>query len=434
MKRGAETAFLPAALEVEATPPSPAGRAILWAILVVFAFGCAWATYGQVDIVAVAQGRVIPNGHSKTVQPLEIGTVTAIHVAEGQAVEKDELLIALDDSRARADIERLSEELSLAEASVARYRRLGAWLEGENSSKPENFAINLDPLLVRTWREFEDRLRVLAGERDRRLAEQRSARFQVEKLRLILPIVSRRAKDQQGLAERKLLPEQQYLETEQERLEVEHELASKRSRLDELEAAIRELEMRAELARSEFYREVLERAGLAARERMAAETELAKARSNLNARKIKAPVAGIVQQLAVRNTGAVVTPAQELMVIVPQDRAIEVEALLENKDIGFVHVGQSAEIKIDAFPFTRYGTIAGEVIDLSNDAVADEQRGLVYKMRVRMNSAEIQVQEKLLSLTPGMTVTVESRTGSRRLIEFFLSPLLRYADESVRER
>jgi len=434
MSRGPETAFLPAALEVEATPPSPAGRAILWTILAVFALACAWATYGQVDIVAVAQGRIIPNGHSKTVQPLEIGTVTAIHVAEGEAIAKGDLLLELDSSRARADVERLDEELKAAEASLARYRHLVVWLQGDDSLGRDAPAVANDALLIRTWREFEDRLRVLAGERDRRLAELRSARFQVDKLRLTLPIINRRASGQKGLAERKLLPEQRYLEAEQERLEVKHELASKHSRVEELQAAIRELEIRTELARSEFYREVLERAELATRERTAAEKELTKARSKLSARTIRAPVDGVVQQLAVHNIGAVVTPAQELMVIVPQKRDIEVEAYLENKDIGFVQVGQSAEIKIDAFPFTRFGTILGEVVDLSDDAVADEQRGLVYKMRVQMNSTEIQVHGKPLPLTPGMTVAVESRTGSRRLIEFFLSPLLRYADESARER
>ena len=122
------------------------------------------------------------------------------------------------------------------------------------------------------------------------------------------------------------------------------------------------------------------------------------------------------------------------MVIVPQDGVLEVEAVLENKDIGFVEVGQSAEIKVDTFPFTKYGTVAGHVVDLSDDAVADDREGLVYKMRVAMESARVNVNGKQVRLSPGMSVTVESKTGTRRLIEFFLSPLLRYANESTRER
>jgi hemolysin D len=165
-----------------------------------------------------------------------------------------------------------------------------------------------------------------------------------------------------------------------------------------------------------------------------AEQELIKARTRLRARTLVAPVAGVVQQLAVHSIGAIVTPAQQLMVIVPGNDRLEVEAMLENKDIGFVEVGQQAEIKVDTFPFTKYGTIEGEVLDLSNDAVADEAKGLVYKMRVSMKQDSLRVNGRQVTLSPGMTVTVESRTGTRRLIEFFLSPLLRYADESVRER
>ena len=122
------------------------------------------------------------------------------------------------------------------------------------------------------------------------------------------------------------------------------------------------------------------------------------------------------------------------MVIVPQDDALEVEAILENKDIGFVQVGQKTEVKVDTFPFTKYGTIPGEVVGLSNDAVSDEQKGLVYKMRVLMERSAIEVNSNWVPLVPGMTVTVESKTGTRRMIEFFLSPLLRYRHETGRER
>ena len=147
-----------------------------------------------------------------------------------------------------------------------------------------------------------------------------------------------------------------------------------------------------------------------------------------------APVDGSVQQLAVHNVGAIVTPAQELMIIVPRNEQLEVEAVLENKDVGFVAPGQRVEIKVDAFPFTRYGTIPGKVATLSGDAVADDRRGLVYAMRVRMEQMSMRVDGDLVPLTPGMSVTAEAITGTRRVIEYFLSPLLRYGNESIRER
>lgn len=150
--------------------------------------------------------------------------------------------------------------------------------------------------------------------------------------------------------------------------------------------------------------------------------------------KLTAPVDGVIQQLAIHTVGGVVTPAQQLMLVVPRNNLLEVEAFVQNKEIGFVETGQKAEIKIETFPFTRYGTIDAEIINISNDAIADENLGLVYAARVLMKESVIQVGQKLVNLTPGMAVTVEVKTGKRKLIDFLMSPLLRYKDESMRER
>ena len=162
--------------------------------------------------------------------------------------------------------------------------------------------------------------------------------------------------------------------------------------------------------------------------------ELNKAR-DLNSRQVLyAPVDGKVQQLAVHTIGGVVTPAQPLMLLVPTEAELEVEAWLENKDIGFVTVGQDAEVKIHTFPFTKYGIIEGKVIDMTQDAVVDEQQQFRYKMKVSMGKSNIQVNERLVNLIPGMAVSAEIKTGKRRLIEYVMAPLMRYRKESVRER
>ena len=153
-----------------------------------------------------------------------------------------------------------------------------------------------------------------------------------------------------------------------------------------------------------------------------------------NLQGITAPVDGVIQQLAIHTIGGVVTPAQELMVIVPDQQQLEAEVFIENKDIGFVEENHEAEIKVDAFPFTKYGMIEGKITNISNDAVENENLGWVFMSRVAMFDDKIQVGEKLVNLTPGMSVTVEVKTGKRRLIEFFLSPLLRYRQESAKER
>ena len=149
---------------------------------------------------------------------------------------------------------------------------------------------------------------------------------------------------------------------------------------------------------------------------------------------LTAPVDGTVQQLAVRTVGGVVTPAQALMVIVPKDDALEVEAFLENKDIGFVNAGQAAEVKIETFPFTKYGTIPARLTQVSHDAINDEKRGLIYSTRAKLARATVQVEDKTVNLSAGMAVSLEIKTGKRRVIEYFLSPLLQHGSESLRER
>lgn len=434
MRREVETAFLPAALEIERTPASPAGRAIIWTIVALFIAAGGWAALSEVDIVVVAQGRIIPSGHSKAVQALEMGTVTGIHVADGQDVEAGEVLIELDSDSTTADVTNLLAQRDSSARESARLRRLAEWLAQNSMPATAEIAGEDDTLLLRRWREHRDKVSVLHTERDKRSAEQRTAGQQVEKLRAIMPIVSRRANDQKNLSKQKLLSEQDYLKTEQARLERLHELRMYESRVDELAAAIGEIDARIALTRSEFARQVSESLDEVERRHATIAQELIKAEARLKAQTITAPVSGVVQQLAVHSVGAVVTPAQVLLVVVPKDEVLEVEATIENRDIGFVEPGQAVAIKVDAFPFTRYGTIAGRVIGIASDAVADEARGLVYKMRVALERSQIAVNGNPVALGPGMTVAVETRTGTRRLIEFFLGPLLRYKDESVRER
>ncbi|MBU6952826.1 HlyD family type I secretion periplasmic adaptor subunit [Hahella sp. HN01] len=174
-------------------------------------------------------------------------------------------------------------------------------------------------------------------------------------------------------------------------------------------------------------READTRAALLQEERIKAEQRSRQTR-------LTAPIDGTVQQLAVHTVGGVVTPAQELMLVVPEHSEMEVEALVLNKDIGFVQEGQSAEVKVDTFNFTKYGIIDAELVDLSDDAIQDENLGLVYKARLKLKQDGLTVENQYVRLSPGMSVTSEIKTGQRRLIEYFLSPLLRYKQESLGER
>lgn len=132
--------------------------------------------------------------------------------------------------------------------------------------------------------------------------------------------------------------------------------------------------------------------------------------------------------------GRVVTPAQQLIVIVPSDQPVEVEATLENKDVGFVPTDQLVTVKVETFTFTKYDTVEGEVVSISNDSIEDEKRGPIYSSRIRLKSDSVMIKGQRVALTPGMSVTAEVKTDQRRVIDYFLSPLQQHINESLRER
>ena len=436
---GEELDFLPAALEIQQRPPSPLGRAIGWTLMLLFLLTIAWATLGSADIVAVAQGRIIPNGHNKVIQPLEMSMIKTIHVHEGAQVAAGETLVDLDDQSVRADLQNIQQELSNLEQEHTRLTILEKLLQSD--VLPVKPAVTADgltllqrQLLSAQWSEHQANLKALQAERRKRQAEQVSLQQQVHKLEAVLPLVAKRAETLRRLSEKKFLGESEFLEMEQERLEIENDLATNRKRADEIIAAIAEIDAQQEQVQRRFLSQVLLERQQNRKRSEALIQEQVKAASRLNAYTLVSPIDGVVQQLAVHTLGGIVTPAQQLMVIIPDQAVLEVEALVENRDIGFVREGQQVEVKIDAFPFTKYGIIPAEVTDLSNDAINDEVKGLVYKAKVTLKESRIRVDQKWVNLSPGMTVTAEVKTGTRRLIEFFLAPLLRYRQESIRER
>ncbi len=436
-----EAQFLPAALSLQETPVSPAPRMTMWMLIGFAGLAVLWATFGHIDVVATAQGKVVPNGRIKTIQPFETATVKAIHVTDGQAVKSGDVLIELDATTAQADQDRVQGDLDAARLQVARGRALLAALDsvrapglvrptGVNDAR---FA-EAQRLLAGQMAEYGARQSRIEAEAARREAELRSTQELVRKLEQTVPIARQRAQDFKNLVDQNFVSRHGYLEREQARIEQEADLANLRSRLKEIEAALQEVRgQRAGLV-AETRRISLDSITEGQQKVAALEQELRKADSRGQLMQLTSPVDGTVQQLAVHTVGGVVTPAQPVMVIVPRDNALEVEAFLENKDIGFVKPDQDAEVKIETFQYTRYGTIHAKVVSVSHDAINDEKRGLIYSTRVKMEKASINVDGTPIGLSPGMAVSVEIKTGKRRVIEYFLSPLMQHAGESLRER
>lgn len=436
-----EAEFLPAALELQDTPVSPAPRIAMWLIMTFALIAVVWAFFGEIDMVASAKGKIVPNEGSKTIQPFETATVKTIRVTDGQAVKAGEVLLELDATNTTADSARTGNDLISAKLQAARAKALLAAIAAGRTpvmGKIEDVSAarfaQEQRMLDGQYGEFQAKLASIDADVRKREAEFRSTEEIIHKLEQTAPIARQRAEDFKDLAEKKYVSKHGYLEKEQARIEQEADLATQRSRLKELAAALQEgRSQRASLA-AETRRMAFDSLNESEQKTGTYTQELIKAESHGKLMTLTAPVDGTVQQLAVHTVGGVVTPAQVLMVIVPHDSVLDVEAFLENKDIGFVNPGQEAEIKIETFPFTKYGTIRAQVTHVSNDAINDEKKGLIFSMRAKLARATIQIENKVVNLSPGMAVTVEVKTGKRRVIEYFLSPLLQYKDESLRER
>ena len=428
--------FLPAVLEIEQAPPSPIGRAISWTIIGVFISGVLWATVGWIDIVATAQGKIIASGYSKVIQPYETGVIASIHVLDGQVVTRGQVLIELDPTQNRADRDRASNEYRAAKVDAARLRALIAGrstFEEPKDGDPPYVALQ-QQLLRDQLTEYEARVGAARDLIEQRRAALEETKENVRRLESTLPMEEEKADTFKRLLEQEAASKLDFLQAEQQRIDKTQELAGQRKKVMQDSAALSEAQHNYRVTMTEFQQ--AKQAELSTIETKAASLmqDVTKAGQRTDLQRLMSPIDGVVQQLAVHTVGGVVTPAQELLIVVPQDHPVEVEAQLENKDVGFVKEGQEVEIKIETFPFTLYGTIPGKVLSVSDDAAPIEKVGLVYPTRVSMDRSTIEVDGKQVNLSPGMVATVEIKTGKRRLIEYLLSPLLKSVKESLRER
>jgi hemolysin D len=441
-RQSLERQFLPAALELQETPPAALPRAILWTLIVAFLATVVWSIVGRVETVAVAHGKIIASDRTKVIQPLETSVVRRILVTDGQSVRAGELLIELDTTISSADARRSKDEWVAARLEAARAKAFLTAMERGGAppalahiegASAETVATETR-LLASQVQEYRSRLAALDAERAKRQAELQSTRELVAKLEQTVPIAQRRAQDYKNLVAQNFMSQHGYLEREQERIEQERDLAFQRSRERELVLAVEESMQRKAAFIAETRHTVTDTLSVAEKRALLLSEEVVKTEQRSKLMQLASPVDGTVQQLAVHTVGGVVTPAQPLMVIAPKDYSAEVEAVLENKDVGFVKPAQRAEIKIETFPFTRYGTVPAEVTFVSQDAVQDEKQGLIFQARLVLARADMQVDERSVKLAPGMAVTAEIKTGERRVIEYFLDPLMRTTNQSLREK
>lgn len=454
-----ELAFLPAALEIVESPPSPIGRAVGLSIVGFCLAALAWATFGRVDVIATATGKVVPTGRSKVIQPFETGVVQSIAVRDGQRVHQGDVLVVLDTSINEAERNRVTQDLVAIELQVAQLRAaltevgdpLAAFAPPANA--PPARVEDQRRLLARQVEEHRARL----GTLDRQLAQAEGNRAAIsatiDKLVGSIPLIQQRVDAFQHLAKVGAGSLLNLVQNQQDLSEHQQELKVQAARLAEAEAGIAALTHQRQQVDAEYHRNNLSALTDAEQKAASLRFQLVQADQRLQLKTLTAPVDGTVQQRTVHTLGGVVTPAQPLMVIVPSEDGLEIEATVLNRDIGFVHPGDPVEVKVDTFNYTRYGLLHGVVLAISQDAVltnvptdtagktagditTSEPKGqaLQYTARISLDRSQMQVDDRLVDLTPGMAITADIKTGSRRIIEYVLSPLLRLQQESLRDR
>lgn len=435
-----EAAFLPAHLELMETPVHPAPRWTMRVLCALAILALLIATLGKLDIVVVAPGELIPESNVKIVQPALTGVVRSILVRDGQHVNAGEPLIVLDTTQATADTTTATSNRVHAALAVARDRAVLASIDSGEApvlapvdDVPEAERRAADALAAQTWQAYSDKLQDARAELAAREADLGVTRAQVAKLEATAPLARQQAEAFKALLANKDVTRIDYLDREQTAQGLAHELDAQRSHATQLIAAVKQ--QQAELAGivSGFRRDQrlqLDKDTQAYATSLGDETKAATRRSLLT---LKAPVTGTVQQLAVHTPGGVVTTAQALLEVVPGD-SLQVKASIENRDVGFVREGQPVVIKVAAFPYTHYGYLKGTVKGVANDAAKDRKRGSIFVAYVSLPEGRMRIDDRWVPLTPGMSVSAEITTGRRRVISYFLGPLIRHADESMHER
>lgn len=458
--------FLPAAIEILQTPASPIGTTLLLYICVLVSCVLAWAYFGKLDIYAIAAGKIQPSGQSKVVQPLYPGKVAAIHVENGSSVKAGDVLIELDPTETGADRDAQASAYAAAGAEAARRK---AAIASAGTEELQPLPIDFPPGADEFVRRREQgvlaadlgELRSSIASLRAQLAEKRATKQRllanIEARKDLIALGKERVAMQEllrtkGAGSRALVIEamqqyQSYLVTD----------AGDRGQLLETDAAMGSLESKIVETGTQFVATQAQKLADAERERDKLEQDLVKAQLKRDLTRLTAPIAGTVQQLTATTIGQVVASGQSVLTIVPLEGPMEIEAMIANRDIGFVEPGQPAVVKVEAFPFTRYGTIEATVAKVSRDAVDEryasnlsdaasaaktggaagqpsQAPSLVFPATITFTRRTITVGDSEVALVPGMSVTVEIKTGQRRAIDYVLSPLREFVTQSAHER
>lgn len=432
-----EKEFLPAILEVTETPASPLGRLILWVLFAAVIITLLWSFFGYVDEVAVAPGKLIPIGNVKVIQAEDKATVKNIYVKDGDKVQAGQVLVELDETVSAADLARLKTQAAQLQLEMDR-------LLAEQSGVPfvptrydalEQKDIEFQNNIYQTRvNDYNMRLRVKEQEVQQSMAAINSAQSVLEKYQKRYETAVEKESRVEKLVQENAVSMFTLLDQRSARQELEYNINAQQAEVIKAEAMLAQNQRTVQAITTEYQSDVTSKLMDSRKQFMQVSEELKKAERKQRLSKIVSPIDGCVNQLAIHTIGGVVTEAQALMTIVPEDASLEVEAWVANKDIGFVHEGQEAEVKVETFNFQKFGTIRGNVKEVSPDSITDKEKGQVYRVMLTLDKNNVLVNDKFVSLASGMSANADIKIREKRIIEFFLDPFRKYQNEALRER
>lgn len=435
-----ETGFLPAALEVVERPVSPTSRVTAWVLLAGMLLLILWLVLGQIDIVATAPGKIIPAENIKMIQPADAGVVRQILVHDGDRVKKGQPLVILDPTASSAELEQARKAFETAELDAARGRAVLNALNGQ----PFIFQApsGTSPLVAETHRslaaaqlqQIQSGFSAGGASSAAASASAAEARINLAKLTETIPLLREQLAANEKLLAKGFVSKLRVIEMRRQYLSAirDREIAS--STMAGAGAQAASASAGAAQTSAQLRADLLSQVNKAESDVVLRREELIKAERRANLQRLVSPVDGTVAQLAIHTEGGVVESAKPIMAIVPSGGQLVAEVKLLNSDIGFVQQGQEVAIKLDAFPFTRHGTIKGKVLSISSDAVIDEKLGPVYVTRVALSKMKVDRGDREVPILPGMVATADIKTGRRSFMSYLLSPIEQATQEAARER
>ncbi len=438
--------FAPAILAIQQRPPAPLPRVVLYILLTLLAILLAWSFIGKLDIVATAQGRLVPSTYVKIVQPADSGIVREILVRDGDRVQAGQLLIRLDTTLSLADQNIVAKEMQVRRLQL---RRIEAELTGKSMAPvtgdvAAGLYAEVENQARARSRSYQDALETERAGLSRAEEELQASQEQIVKLEQLLPIIRQEEESLTRLANDGLVPKFQSGAKQRERIETEQNLASQRRTAASLASRVNESQVRIARVTSDYRQQLLTERVEAQTALDKTEQELAKQVHRNELSELRAPQDGVIKDVATYTVGAVVSAGTVLMSLVPIKEELVAEVMVNNEDVGFVHEGQSVKVKLAAFPFQKYGMLEGTVMRIAADAAESDKEPprqaegapdvSAYKALVKLNSQTLMARNSEWPLAPGMHVVAEIRQGTRTVMEYLLSPVQKTVNEAGRER